>query len=74
MDLINIFHHLIKFLLTAALNLSAEKKIINAASKLAAMAKVLETPVAKKKLQRTQDVQGTNYLLFSVFYFYFYYY
>ncbi|KAF5907494.1 centrosomal protein, partial [Clarias magur] len=35
----------------------AEKKIINAASKLAAMAKVLETPVAKKKLQKTQDVQ-----------------
>ncbi|MCI4381828.1 hypothetical protein PGIGA_G00256550 [Pangasianodon gigas] len=35
----------------------AEKKIINAASKLAAMAKVLETPVAKKKFQRNQDVQ-----------------
>ncbi|XP_053345692.1 centrosomal protein of 152 kDa isoform X1 [Clarias gariepinus] len=38
----------------------AEKKIINAASKLAAMAKVLETPVAKKKLQRTQDVQDPS--------------
>ncbi|KAF4081363.1 hypothetical protein AMELA_G00160580 [Ameiurus melas] len=35
----------------------AEKKIINAASKLAAMAKVLETPVAKKKFQRNQDSQ-----------------
>ncbi|TSM52318.1 COP9 signalosome complex subunit 2 [Bagarius yarrelli] len=35
----------------------AEKKIINAASKLAAMAKVLETPVAKKKFQTKQDVQ-----------------
>ncbi|KAL7867924.1 hypothetical protein SRHO_G00093080 [Serrasalmus rhombeus] len=35
----------------------AEKKIINAASKLAAMAKVLETPLAKKKLQRNQNVQ-----------------
>ncbi|KAG7323998.1 hypothetical protein KOW79_012014 [Hemibagrus wyckioides] len=38
----------------------AEKKIINAASKLAAMAKVLETPVAKKKFQRNQDVQETS--------------
>ncbi|XP_073687907.1 centrosomal protein of 152 kDa [Garra rufa] len=36
----------------------AEKKIINAASKLAAMAKVLETPVAKRKLSRTQNLQG----------------
>ncbi|XP_016406582.1 centrosomal protein of 152 kDa-like [Sinocyclocheilus rhinocerous] len=36
----------------------AEKKIINAASKLAAMAKVLETPVAKRKLSRTQNSQG----------------
>ncbi|XP_067292600.1 centrosomal protein of 152 kDa isoform X1 [Pseudorasbora parva] len=36
----------------------AEKKIINAASKLAAMAKVLETPVAKRKLSRTQNTQG----------------
>ncbi|KAK7117828.1 hypothetical protein R3I94_023148 [Phoxinus phoxinus] len=36
----------------------AEKKIINAASKLAAMAKVLETPVAKRKLARTQNSQG----------------
>ncbi|RXN26207.1 centrosomal protein of 152 kDa [Labeo rohita] len=36
----------------------AEKKIINAASKLAAMAKVLETPVAKRKLSRTQNCQG----------------
>ncbi|XP_053498224.1 centrosomal protein of 152 kDa isoform X2 [Ictalurus furcatus] len=35
----------------------AEKKIINAASKLAAMAKVLETPVAKKKFQRNLDSQ-----------------
>ncbi|KAI4872117.1 hypothetical protein NFI96_031063 [Prochilodus magdalenae] len=35
----------------------AEKKIINAASKLAAMAKVLETPVSKKKVQRNQNVQ-----------------
>ncbi|XP_027028950.2 centrosomal protein of 152 kDa isoform X1 [Tachysurus fulvidraco] len=34
-----------------------EKKIINAASKLAAMAKVLETPVAKKKVPRNQEVQ-----------------
>ncbi|XP_066526078.1 centrosomal protein of 152 kDa [Hoplias malabaricus] len=33
----------------------AEKKIINAASKLAAMAKVLETPVARKKLRRNQN-------------------
>lgn len=33
---------------------------MNAASKLAAMAKVLETPVAKKKFQRNQDVQGTD--------------
>ncbi|XP_039502831.1 centrosomal protein of 152 kDa isoform X2 [Pimephales promelas] len=36
----------------------AEKKIINAASKLAAMAKVLETPVSKRKLSRTQNSQG----------------
>ncbi|XP_026095035.1 centrosomal protein of 152 kDa isoform X1 [Carassius auratus] len=36
----------------------AEKKIINAASKLAAMAKVLETPVGKRKLSRTQNTQG----------------
>uniref|UniRef100_A0A672SLE0 Centrosomal protein 152 n=1 Tax=Sinocyclocheilus grahami TaxID=75366 RepID=A0A672SLE0_SINGR len=36
----------------------AEKKIINAASKLAAMAKVLEIPVAKRKLSRTQNSQG----------------
>ncbi|XP_043084683.1 centrosomal protein of 152 kDa [Puntigrus tetrazona] len=36
----------------------AEKKIINAASKLAAMAKVLETPVAKRKLSRTHISQG----------------
>ncbi|XP_016307960.1 centrosomal protein of 152 kDa [Sinocyclocheilus anshuiensis] len=36
----------------------AEKKIINAASKLATMAKVLETPVAKRKLLRTQNSQG----------------
>ncbi|XP_059391626.1 centrosomal protein of 152 kDa-like isoform X1 [Carassius carassius] len=36
----------------------AEKKIINAASKLAAMAKVLETPVAKRKLSRTPSFQG----------------
>ncbi|XDV52723.1 hypothetical protein PO909_021400 [Leuciscus waleckii] len=36
----------------------AEKKIINAASKLAAMAKVLETPLAKRKLSRTQNSQG----------------
>uniref|UniRef100_A0A673IM27 Very long-chain acyl-CoA synthetase-like n=1 Tax=Sinocyclocheilus rhinocerous TaxID=307959 RepID=A0A673IM27_9TELE len=35
----------------------AEKKI-NAASKLAAMAKVLEIPVAKRKLSRTQNSQG----------------
>ncbi|XP_036432002.1 centrosomal protein of 152 kDa [Colossoma macropomum] len=38
----------------------AEKKIINAASKLAAMAKVLETPVAKKRLQRNQNVQDLS--------------
>ncbi|XP_062856378.1 centrosomal protein of 152 kDa [Trichomycterus rosablanca] len=38
----------------------AEKKIINAASKLAAMAKVLETPVAKKKLQRNQNIQDAS--------------
>lgn len=37
---------------------SAEKKIINAASKLAAMAKVLETPLAKRKFSRTQNSQG----------------
>lgn len=36
----------------------AEKKIINAASKLAAMAKVLETPVAKRKHSRTQNTRG----------------
>ncbi|XP_051546188.1 centrosomal protein of 152 kDa-like isoform X2 [Myxocyprinus asiaticus] len=36
----------------------AEKKIINAASKLAAMAKVLETPVSKRKLSRTPNSQG----------------
>ncbi|KAK2867413.1 hypothetical protein Q8A67_025530 [Cirrhinus molitorella] len=36
----------------------AEKKIINAASKLAAMAKVLETPVSKRKLSRTQNLPG----------------
>ncbi|XP_072529793.1 centrosomal protein of 152 kDa [Salminus brasiliensis] len=35
----------------------AEKKILNAASRLAAMAKVLETPVAKKKLQRNLNGQ-----------------
>ncbi|XP_076863525.1 centrosomal protein of 152 kDa [Brachyhypopomus gauderio] len=35
----------------------AEKKIISAASKLAAMAKVLETPQPKKKPQRNPDVQ-----------------
>ncbi|KAL6474318.1 hypothetical protein MHYP_G00178790 [Metynnis hypsauchen] len=38
----------------------AEKKIINAASKLAAMAKVLETPLARKKLQRNQNVQDLS--------------
>ncbi|KAL2093378.1 hypothetical protein ACEWY4_010690 [Coilia grayii] len=36
----------------------AEKKIINAASKLAAMAKVLETPVTRKKLPKSQE--GSN--------------
>ncbi|XP_031420568.1 centrosomal protein of 152 kDa isoform X2 [Clupea harengus] len=36
----------------------AEKKIINAASKLAAMAKVLETPVTKKKLSKSPTAQG----------------
>nr|XP_009296420.1 centrosomal protein of 152 kDa isoform X2 [Danio rerio] len=36
----------------------AEKKIINAASKLAAMAKVLETPVAKRKHPRMQNAYG----------------
>uniref|UniRef100_A0AAY4CBD0 CEP152 CEP63 binding coiled coil domain-containing protein n=1 Tax=Denticeps clupeoides TaxID=299321 RepID=A0AAY4CBD0_9TELE len=36
----------------------AEKKIISAASKLAAMAKVLETPMSKKKLGRNQNAQG----------------
>uniref|UniRef100_A0A4W4G9E0 CEP152 CEP63 binding coiled coil domain-containing protein n=1 Tax=Electrophorus electricus TaxID=8005 RepID=A0A4W4G9E0_ELEEL len=36
----------------------AEKKIISAASKLAAMAKVLETPQPKKKLQRNPNGQG----------------
>ncbi|KAK1789850.1 hypothetical protein P4O66_015722 [Electrophorus voltai] len=35
----------------------AEKKIISAASKLAAMAKVLETPQPKKKLQRNPNGQ-----------------
>uniref|UniRef100_W5JZ82 Centrosomal protein 152 n=1 Tax=Astyanax mexicanus TaxID=7994 RepID=W5JZ82_ASTMX len=35
----------------------AEKKIINAASRLAAMAKVLETPVAKKRPQRNPNGQ-----------------
>nr|XP_055048823.1 centrosomal protein of 152 kDa isoform X1 [Misgurnus anguillicaudatus] len=38
----------------------AEKKIINAASKLATMAKVLETPVAKRKVLRTQNSQGES--------------
>ncbi|XP_046715991.1 centrosomal protein of 152 kDa isoform X2 [Silurus meridionalis] len=38
----------------------AEKKIINAASKLAAMAKVLETPVVKKKLHRNPDGQDPS--------------
>ncbi|XP_056307237.1 centrosomal protein of 152 kDa [Danio aesculapii] len=36
----------------------AEKKIINAASKLAAMAKVLETPVTKRKHSRMQNACG----------------
>lgn len=41
---------------------------MNAASKLAAMAKVLETPVAKKNLQRNLDIQGTICsLLYTVF-------
>ncbi|XP_028815189.1 centrosomal protein of 152 kDa isoform X2 [Denticeps clupeoides] len=38
----------------------AEKKIISAASKLAAMAKVLETPMSKKKLGRNQNAQGLS--------------
>ncbi|XP_076124670.1 centrosomal protein of 152 kDa [Alosa pseudoharengus] len=38
-------------------NGAAEKKIINAASKLAAMAKVLETPMNKKKLVKSQTAQ-----------------
>ncbi|KAG5273709.1 hypothetical protein AALO_G00154570 [Alosa alosa] len=38
-------------------NGAAEKKIINAASKLAAMAKVLETPTNKKKLGKSQTAQ-----------------
>ncbi|MBN3296328.1 CE152 protein, partial [Amia calva] len=36
----------------------AEKKIINAASKLAAMAKVLETPVPKRKCSKTSAAPG----------------
>ncbi|XP_030621163.1 centrosomal protein of 152 kDa [Chanos chanos] len=36
----------------------AEKKIMNAASKLAAMAKVLETPMSKKRLVKNQNSQG----------------
>lgn len=40
---------------------------MNAASKLAAMAKVLETPVPKKNFQRNQDVQGTECLLLCTF-------
>ncbi|XP_057186483.1 centrosomal protein of 152 kDa isoform X2 [Triplophysa rosa] len=38
----------------------AEKKIISAASKLASMAKVLETPVPKRKLLKTQNSQGES--------------
>lgn len=37
---------------------SAEKKIISAASKLASMAKVLETPIPKRKLLKAQHSQG----------------
>ncbi|XP_066557500.1 centrosomal protein of 152 kDa [Amia ocellicauda] len=38
----------------------AEKKIINAASKLAAMAKVLETPVPKRKFSKTSAAPGST--------------
>ncbi|XP_069046597.1 centrosomal protein of 152 kDa isoform X2 [Lepisosteus oculatus] len=38
----------------------AEKKIMNAASKLAAMAKVLETPVPKRKGNKTDVVLGSS--------------
>lgn len=37
---------------------SAEKKIMNAASKLAAMAKVLETPAPNRKCNRKDVVTG----------------
>lgn len=51
---------------------SAEKKIISAASKLASMAKVLETPVSKRKLLKTQNSQGNTkkfffFIMFSSF-------
>lgn len=46
---------------------SAEKKIISAASKLASMAKVLETPVTKRKLLKTQTSQGNVELFFYLF-------
>ncbi|KAJ8343579.1 hypothetical protein SKAU_G00309080 [Synaphobranchus kaupii] len=38
----------------------AEKKIINAASKLAAMTKVLETPLSKRREGKTRAAQGVS--------------